>query len=717
MNTDVSSGRIERFAESVSLQGFAAFTLFVSLLGVGIVAAVLGVTTGIRSLYAVLGAGIVLIGTKKVDWQLEFAVDPMRLSKAALTLGLLGLSVSYLVGRTASLVVFVPGFLVVVGLVVTSEVRPRLAAVVVTVMYALFSLSKFVGTRYYYGNGDVLGHTLGVRQLLREGTGAITYTAYASFPGLHMTTAGIHLVSGLPVYVSYVLVGTTAMTVATAVVYLIYRLQFSAGQAAVVAVLLYATFEQTVFFSTYTFPQTLAFSFVLLVFYLALSLAAHGGGIGRYILAGLFAVASATTHHFTALLLFPAAGVIAAGQLFQGGLSLSGIRNSRPAHVLTGWVGVIFIYWLVVDDWIFDALGYTLSQNFLATGGSSEQEVASTTESASTAPQTITDTAQTASAAKTTTDTAQTTVDTVQTTTAAQTTSIPSQTPAEAGVTVDPTTVQTTKSVYAYGTTGPQDTIQRAIVSFAEPTLLYQVAVVALVLLGVYALASSEQDVSFPSLLLLGVGATAIIVRTPIRIWSMRRVQMVWVVFFVGFLAVGVVWALKERGTAIHVVVTVVLALAVVSGALGAADDVPAIELTDDKTREVSLGDDYNQYVRLASLVNRREANVSAPWIAGDTLHSFGAESTDPRFGEQVIVSNGNLLLVESDWADRMFKAEYESGIGLSKVYFSEESLQTLQSDENRVYTSGDVSLLYDNERIYRPAPPANQTAGIAGTT
>jgi hypothetical protein len=273
--------------------------------------------------------------------------------------------------------------------------------------------------------------------------------------------------------------------------------------------------------------------------------------------------------------------------------------------------------------------------------------------------------------------------------------------------------VETTLETYAYGTTGRLDTVERALVSFVEPTLLYQIALVALVILGVYALARSEYEVSFPSLLLLGVGATALFVQTPIQIWSMRRLQMVWVVFFVGFAAVGVRWALTAyQETAMRAVVVLVVGLAVVSGGLGAADDVSAVELTDDQTRAVALGDDYNQYARLATFVDRREANVSAPWIPGGALHSFGAEASSPQFGERVVVSEGRLLLVESDWSERMFKAEYASGIGLARVYFSEESLDRLQSDQSRVYTSGDVALLYDDDRVYRVTPPANATAG-----
>jgi len=715
--------RIADVAEAIGLRGLATLTLLVSLSGAAAAAAVFGLTTGIRALYAAVGAGIVLVGTTTVDRDLSFVteVNPVRMAKLTVTLGLFGVSTAFLVSRTASLLFFVPTLLALVGVVVGGESRPGLAAVTVTLSYGLFSVSKLVGTRYYYGSGDVLGHTLGVRQLIREGPSAITYTAYASFPGLHATAAGLHLVSGLPVYVAYTLVGTTMMTVVVATVYCLYRLQFADGQTAVLAALLYATFEQTLFFSTYTFPQTLAFGFAVLVFYLGVSLTDHSS-LGGYLLAGLFAVASAATHHFTALLLFPAAGVIAVGQLLRGGLSATTLRESRAAQVVAGWVGVVTAYWLVVDDWLFDAVAYTLRQNFLdtsdTTGGGGATPTDQTTQAASTrtdsspseVTQNVTDTPATTQP-PTDTATTQTPADTA-------TTQPPTDTAApvsgsEGGGGVDPGSVETTLETYAYGTTGRLDTVERALVSFVEPTLLYQIALVALVILGVYALARSEYEVSFPSLLLLGVGATALFVQTPIQIWSMRRLQMVWVVFFVGFAAVGVRWALTAyQETAMRAVVVLVVGLAVVSGGLGAADDVSAVELTDDQTRAVALGDDYNQYARLATFVDRREANVSAPWIPGGALHSFGAEASSPQFGERVVVSEGRLLLVESDWSERMFKAEYASGIGLARVYFSEESLDRLQSDQSRVYTSGDVALLYDDDRVYRVTPPANATAG-----
>jgi len=711
-------------AETIGLRGLAALALLASLAGATAVAAVVGLTTGIRALYAAVGAGIVLVGTVTVERDLSGVLDrdPARLSKVVVTLGLLGVSVAFLVDRTVSLLFFLPALLALVGVVVGADSRPRLAAVSVTLLYGLFSVSKFAGTRYYYGSGDVLGHTLGVRQLLREGPSAITYTAYASFPGLHVTAAGLHLVSGLPVYVAYTLVGTAVMTTVVAVVYLLYRLQFVDGRTAVVAAFLYATFEQTVFFSTYTFPQTLAFGFAVVVFYLGLSLT-NDSNLGGYLLAGLFAVASATTHHFTALLLFPAAGVIAVGQLLRGGLSTATVLKSRAAQVVTGWVGIVSLYWLVVDDWIFDAVAYTLRQNFLETSdtGRGGERIQTATEGsggtnavATATPAGASGQSQSTPSSATTTPISDTGTQTPDATSGSTpgTAETPVTTPT--GGEVDPGSIETTLEAYTYGTTGRLDTVERALVSFAEPTLLYQVALVALVLFAVYALARSEYDVSFPSLLFLGTGATALMLQTPIQIWSMRRLQMVWVVFFVGFAAVGVSWALRQRETATSVAVVLVVGLAAVSGGLGAADDVSAVELTDDQTRAVALGDDYNQYTELASFVDRRDANVSAPWIADGSLRSFGASASQPQFGERVVVAEGRLLLVESDWSERMFKARYESGIGLARVYFSEESLDRLQSDQSRVYTSGDVALLYDDDQVYRVVPPANRTAGGA---
>jgi hypothetical protein len=186
---------------------------------------------------------------------------------------------------------------------------------------------------------------------------------------------------------------------------------------------------------------------------------------------------------------------------------------------------------------------------------------------------------------------------------------------------------------------------------------------------------------------------------------------MVWVIFFVGFAAIGVRYALQERETATRIIVVGILALAAVSGTLGSADDVSAINLNDDQIRGVALGGDRDQYIQLSTFINRRDTSVSAPWIARETLRSFGSEADKPSFGERVIVSEQDLLLVESDWSEQMFKAEYESGIGLSQVYFSEKSLTRLQSNQNRIYSSGDIMLLYDDDRVHRVMPPTNRTA------
>lgn len=261
--------------------GFVSTALLVAL---ALVAQFVGRFTAIKGLYALIGVLLAaaiwyqlrppsFVHESITEYEFESAEPSARLdrwgSKAVACLVASAYLATYLTDQRLLpvLVASVVGF----SLVLYQWMRGGVSEWLVAQVAALFTLgpvTRYLSTGLYFGSRDVLGHTRAVKLLL--GTGRITsidvaYSTYSSFPALHIASASVSAVSGLPAYDSLILLGTVAYLIATlALIYLVRTLVSPA--AGVATGIVFATLSLVQTYASYFYPQ--AFATVIVVCFL-----------------------------------------------------------------------------------------------------------------------------------------------------------------------------------------------------------------------------------------------------------------------------------------------------------------------------------------------------------------------------------------------------------------------------------------------------------------
>jgi hypothetical protein len=243
------------------------------------------------------------------------------------------------------------------------------------------------------------------------------------------------------------------------------------------------------------------------------------------------------------------------------------------------------------------------------------------------------------------------------------------------------------------------DTVERALLALVEPTLVYQAALVTLVVLGVLILGRDYTgiDTDRVLLLLLSVGGLSLLIKTPVQPKGIGRAQMVWAVFAVVVPAVGAGRVVAERSSVSfdRVVLAVVLTLAVVAGPLAAADDTTAIQPSVDRNKEVELAHDNRQLRAVATFGNRTGVTLSGPWVTRMAIKWNGGPAGTVVATDEGLRPESSLLIVRERWGTQIVKLTQGDSIVLKNAYFSRGSVEHAERDGQKVYTAGDVSVLF----------------------
>ncbi|MBJ7356905.1 hypothetical protein [Nocardioides sp.] len=180
------------------------------------------------------------------------------------------------------------------------------------------------------------------------------------FPGLELATAGVHWLTGLPLFVCQVLVvGASRVTFAAALFLLASRIGRSTTVGAV-AILLYAASNQFYFFNAQFSYQTVAIAMVMATFYLLVR--AFDSPVERpwslLVTAQVCLAALAITHHLTSWIMLGTLWVLAA--FFWAGkerrrFEITLITAEVATAVVAAWTAVIAPLLIDYLTPIFDA--------------------------------------------------------------------------------------------------------------------------------------------------------------------------------------------------------------------------------------------------------------------------------------------------------------------------------------------------------------------------
>ena len=258
---------------------------------------------------------------------------------AVMAAGVLLISASYAAGRAgatgaghgAAVAAFWLGeaviFAVPAALVLgRRELADAQAAWLAVALATATYLVKYVYTPSFFGFPDEFlhwrtlttllasHHLFGVNYALPVGPG---------YPGLEIVTSALVDLTGLGIFPAGLIVAGLAHLVFTAALYTLFRLVGGTSKIGLAAVIIYAAKPHYQVFDAIFGYQTLALAFFALAL-LAMYKATRPGSsrprvITAWVLAAVFAAATAVTHHITSYVLVGTAVLIAAAGLFAGG--------------------------------------------------------------------------------------------------------------------------------------------------------------------------------------------------------------------------------------------------------------------------------------------------------------------------------------------------------------------------------------------------------------
>lgn len=178
-------------------------------------------------------------------------------------------------------------------------------------LFAVTSHVKLASTHFYHGYQDLIVHSAWTEGLVETGELDHLSSFYDTFPGLHVSSGSLSVVSGLAVNDAILVLGLCSFVALLATIYAFLDRFTGLRSVAFLAVLFLSVSEGFVFYSNYFFPQSLGLTFVFVILFVATS---EGDDVARptYVPWAIVTVAVLLTHHFTFVLMLPIVGVLLA---------------------------------------------------------------------------------------------------------------------------------------------------------------------------------------------------------------------------------------------------------------------------------------------------------------------------------------------------------------------------------------------------------------------
>jgi hypothetical protein len=336
---------------------------------------VAGPSTAIKGSYALFGlllAAATYYGAREGNLFSTFGRD-RGLRTITVTLLALSLPLTLFTGsRLPALLTVVPLGFLFVWLQMRSESTASILAQL-TGLYLLSPVTKLLTSGLYFENGDVFDHVRYVDVLLSTGSFQ-AIPRYGDYPGYHLLTGTVSLLTGLSPYHAMVVVQLTLFATLIPAVYLLARVVFDSPRLALFPAFALAVIYTAVRYATVFFPESIAVVLVVFVLYLSFRIIITAGEThwSFYVLVATVGAATILTHHLTILIAMPFAGVVVLGGLLlrrtEDGL---GIGPQPLPLVMVGFASVS--YWIYERDFVLE-LWYFAVNVFFGTAASSGEE-------------------------------------------------------------------------------------------------------------------------------------------------------------------------------------------------------------------------------------------------------------------------------------------------------------------------------------------------------
>lgn len=652
MPPDISTsiGNYSNMAGTIRLLRRTLFpvSIAVTIFVIAAVYSVLGTVTAIKGSYVLIGLLAAVCFTRVFSMQetvdrseLETRSAPYgRLCWVILVASFAG--TVFLGNRFFVLALSIPAIYALIVHQVWDDAGETVVLPQIVGVYLLSTATKYATTGYYFGEVDVLAHLSHTEELVQSGfVSAISSATYRYFPGLHVQTAVVRTATGLSTYDSLIVLGIVVYSASLLLVYVLSVVVFRDRTLAVTTTLVASALPDLVFYAVYFFPQSYAVVIGLFIVYFAVRTPPVGSERRtRFVALGfLLGLSMVFVHHFTFVLFVPITAVLLSS-------SLIGERVSKPSsdtrivpiqrNLLLVPPVLAVVYWTVFDLF-FGEIRHAITVMIV------------------------------------------------------ERTLFVSDTGYDGGI-------------HTLGYDLHEQTPPLAALSLLSHEGIFAIALMATFLLGIRLVLENSGTYTYQlPFLLTGILGAVLVVPLPIDLTGRIGQPMNYFLAFV--MAIGLHHLIRSsaaipRKRVIAVVVVVALTT---SGHLVAADDVhetddgPGLNelyMAPDAQAEFNAHE-HRSLESASRFTETYRANVTTDWVTSSGIRRFGGAAADGL----VITDSGfrtdtDHLLYRTRWsAHQVYFNTTES-----QFYISEQRLERVISTENRVYTTGETGILWQED-------------------
>ena len=520
-------------------------------------------------------------------------------------------------------------------------------------LFAVAPVVKYQSTGFYAGSGDTPGHVYFITQVISAGSWQEIPASsfYHYFPGLHTLFGSASLLTGVSAYDVYMILGIVTYSVVICVAYLFGRLLFERRVTALSVALGMSLTLPVITHASYFYPQALAVAMALVLLLLAYRGAKTSTSYSAYVALGLLIVGQLWfTHHLTVVLFTPILVALVVGpplvNWLAGRSSNSPGRRTAVQPValpLAAWVLGSVAYWLWTGVFIDPFLGSVqeIIAGPLIAGGANGG--------------------------------------------------------AGSGGVIP---------IKALGQQLPDTTVGTAVLSLLSPGGIYNLLLVCTISFAAVTILSRldrfRRSVPF---VLLGLGGSLLLLRTPLVAVGLDRTQLPLSLFVAVVLGVALSRLVLKADTLSKLApVVLVFLLLSTSATVAASDQAYSLHSGPDLWELRPLPEEQVEFSQreLAGLqqsstyLRQQDIEVATDWRTQIGLERYGADSVsmvveDGRVG----VRGADLLAYRDRWPDHSLRLIPER-LSLVTVVVDETWLQRTVLTENKVYTTGGVGMLVD---------------------
>jgi len=634
----------------------------VALLGSAVAFTLLGPVVGIKSTYVFLG--LLLSGGLFYTYHsttVPTTLRPMEVSrtrvlgKSVFVLVLLAVTavpagrafgIETVVAQMAVLLFLVPAGYLALALQFRWEPPAGRTLAQILALFSVTPIVKYQSTGFYASSGDTPGHVYLIEQVVSNGTWqAIPTTSfYHYFPGLHTMLGSMSTFTGLSPYDVYMLAGIATYCVVIAVAYLFARLLFDNRVLPLCIALAMSLLLPIITHASYFYPQALAVAVALVLLLLSYRGSTDADNYWAYmVLAALLVGQLWVTHHLTVVLFVPVLVALLAGPRLVSRFGPDDATAVRPVSSP-----------LVV--WVAGSVAYWLGRDvFIAPFVGSVVDVLSG--------------------------------------------------PLIATGSGDETSVVPVKTL---GQALPESTVGTALLSVFSPSGIYNLLLVCTVSFAaitvIYRLERYRRVIPF---LVLGVGGSLLLLRTPLVINGLDRTHLPLSIFIAFLLGIALFRLLPNADATLSRLapVLVVFLFLTTSATLVASPHVYELHSGPDLWEGRPLPEeqiDFSQremrsFEQSSTYLEGRDAVVASDWRTQIGLERYGTDSKSMRVRDGQVTMEADLLMYRSRWPDHSLRL-IPGGppVPLITVVVDKAWLDRTVRTENKVYTTGEVGMLAD---------------------